>query len=87
MHNISASRTPSKSLFLLVTIVFLTGHKVARYVRSLAPLTPLTRSAALRLPTLASLARSIPGLAHSFRSLPRGTVEVHESVFIAHSKI
>ena len=74
------------SLFLLVTIAFLTGHSVARYVRSLAPLTPLTRSAALRFATLASLARSVHGLAHSLRSLPRGTVEIHESVFMLRSR-
>ena len=35
----------------------------------------------LRSATLASLARSVHGLAHSLRSLPRGTVEIHESVF------
>ena len=62
------------------------GHSVARYVRSLAPLTPLTRSAALRFATLASLARSVRGLAHSLRSLPRGTVEIHESVFMLKSR-
>ena len=56
-------------------------HSVARYVRSLAPLTPLTRSAALRFATLASLARSVHRLAHSLRSLPRGTVEILEYVF------
>merc|ERR1712168_399534 len=71
----------SMGLLLVVTIAFLTGHSVTRYVRSLAPLTPLTRSAALRFATLASLARSIHGLAHSLRSLPRGTVVIHESVF------
>ena len=70
-----------KGLFLVVTIAFLTGHSVARYVRSLAPLTSLTRSAALCFATLASLARSVHGLAHSLRSLPRGTVEIHEYVF------
>jgi len=64
-----------------VTIAFWKSHSVARYVRSLAPFTPLTCSAALRFATLASLARSIHGLAHSLRSLPRGTVEIHESVF------
>ena len=68
----------SKGLFLLVTIAFLTGHSVARYVCSLAPLTPLTRSAALRS---LRYARSVHGLAHSLRSLPCGTVEIHESVF------
>ena len=51
------------------------GHLVARYVRSLAPLTPLTRYAALRSATLTSLASSIHGLAHTRRSLPRGTVK------------
>ena len=35
----------------------------------------------LRSATLASLARSIHGLAHSLSSLPRGMVEIHESVF------
>merc|ERR1712168_840805 len=71
----------SMGLFLVVTIAFLTGHSVARYIRSLAPLTPLTRSAALRFATLALLARSIHGLAHSLCSLPCGTVEINESVF------
>ena len=52
----------------------------SRYVRSLAPLTPLTRSAALRSAPLRSL-RSVHGLAHSLRSLPRGTVEILEYVF------
>ena len=61
------------------------GHSVARYVRSLAPLTLLTPSAALRFATLALLARSVHGLAHSLRSLPRGTVEIHESVFMLKS--
>ena len=64
-----------------MTIAFLTGHSVTRYVRSLAPLTPLTRSAALNFAMLALLARSVHGLGHSLRSLPRGTVEIHESVF------
>jgi len=49
---------------------FLTGHFVARYVRSLAPLTPLIRSAALHFAMLALLIRSVHGLAHSLRSLP-----------------
>ena len=57
------------------------GHSVARYVLLLAPLTPLTRSAALRFATLTTLARSVHGLAHSLRSLPRGTVEILECVF------
>ena len=51
---------------------------VARYVLSLAPLTLLTHSAALRFAMLASLARFVDGLAHSLRSLPRGTVEILE---------
>ena len=38
---------------------------VARYVRSLAPLTPLTRSAALCFAILVLLAHSVHGLAHS----------------------
>ena len=58
------------------------GHSVARYVCSLAPLTPLTRSAGLRFAALALLAHSIHGLAHSLRSLPRGMVEIHEYVFM-----
>ena len=45
---------------------------VARYVRSLTPLTPLTRSAAQR---------SVHWLAHSLCSLPRETVEIFEYVF------
>ena len=45
------------------TIAFLTGHSVARYIRSLAPLTP---SAALHFATLA----------YSLCSLPHGTVEI-----------
>ena len=57
------------------------GHSVACYVRSLAPLTPLTCSAALRFAMLALLARSVHGLAHSLRSLPRGTVENLECVY------
>ena len=73
-------------LFLLMTIAFLTGHLVARYVRSLAPLTPLTCSAALHFATLASLAHSVHRLAHSLRSLPRGTVEIYESVFTLKSR-
>ena len=59
---------------------------LARYVRSLALLTPLTRYAALRFntlcfATLASLARSVQGLAHSLCSVPRGTVKILEYVF------
>ena len=49
-----------------------------RYVRSLAPLTPLTRSAALNFAMLALLAHSVHGLAHSLCSLPHGTVEILE---------
>ena len=52
-------------------------------VRSLVPLTPLTRSAVLRcgtLTSLCSLACSVHRIAHSLRSLPRGAVEVHERV-------
>ena len=60
---------------------FWKGHSVARYVHSLAPLTPLSRSAVLRFAMLASLARSIHGLAHSLRLLPCGTVEILEYVF------
>ena len=63
------------------SIAFLTGHSVARYVRSLAPLSPLTRSAALCFATLASLTCSIHRLAHSLCSLPRETVVSHKSVF------
>ena len=47
----------------------LEGHSVAHYIRSLAPLTQLTRSAALRFATLASLARSVYGLPHFAHSL------------------
>ena len=51
---------------------FLMGHSVARYVRSLAPLTPLrsAHSAALHFAMLASHAHSACGLAHSLCSLP-----------------
>ena len=67
-------------------VAFLAGHAVARYVRSLAPRTPLTRYAALCYAalcyaTLTSLAHSIHGLAHSLRSLPRGTIEIHNYAF------
>ena len=57
------------------------GQSVARYVRSLAPLTPLTpqRSASLRS---LLLVRSVHGLAHSLCSLPRGTVDILEYVFM-----
>ena len=82
--DIEASDTDSgreRGRFKSETIAFLTGHSVASYVCSLAPLTLLTRSAALRFATLASLARSVHGLAHSLRSLPRGTVEILEYVF------
>merc|ERR1712168_1620344 len=65
----------SMGLFLVVTIAFLKGHSVARYVRSLAPLTSLTRSAALRFATLASLARFVHELAHSLHSLPCGRLK------------
>ena len=51
------------------TIAFLISHLVARYVRLLAPLTPLTHYAALCFATLPSLARSIHRLAHSLCSL------------------
>ena len=60
---------PTMGLFLLVTIAFLMGHSVARYVRSLAPLTPLTRSATLHFARLALLARFIHRLAHSLSGL------------------
>ena len=58
--------------FYSKTIAFLTGHLVARYIRSLAPLTPLTHSAVL---CLAPLARSVHRFSHSLRSQPNGTVE------------
>ena len=51
------------------------GHSVARYFRSLAPLTQLTHSTALRFATLVLLARFIHGLTHLVCSLP---VEIHE---------
>ena len=57
---------------------FLTGHSVARYVRSLAP---LTRSAALGFTMLALLASSVHGLTHLLHSVPRETVEINEYVF------
>ena len=55
----------------------LKGHSVARYIRSLAPLTPLTRSTALRfapqrsasLRSLRSLAPFTGSLTHSAHSL------------------
>ena len=62
-------------------------HSVARYVLSLAPLTPLTRSAALHFPTLALLPRSVHGLAHSLRSLPHGTVDIHKYVFALKTRL
>ena len=68
-------------LLLLVTTAFLTGHSVALYVRSFAPLSPLTRSAVLRFATLTLLAHSIHRLAHSLCPLPHGTVEIPEYVF------
>ena len=71
-----------EGLFLLVTIAFLMGHSVARYICSLAPLTPLPRSAELRFAMLALLARSVHGLAHSLRSLPHGTVEILEYIYV-----
>jgi len=48
---------------------------LGRYVHLLAPLTPLTCSAALTFIMLASLAHSIHRITHSLRSLPRGTVK------------
>ena len=65
-----------------MTITFLTGHSVARYVRSLAPLTPHSCLAALRLVTLALFDRSMHGIAHSISSLPCWTLEFHEYVFM-----
>ena len=70
-----------------MTTTFWKGHLVACYVRSLAPLTPLTRSAALCFATLASLACSVHGLAHSLRSLPCEIIEIHESVFTLKSRL
>ena len=72
------SHNYNKGLFLVKAIAFLTGHSVARYIRLLTPLIPLTRFTALHF---ATLAQSIHGLAHSLRSLPRGTVEILECVF------
>ena len=57
-------------IFLVKTIVFLTGHSVAGYVHLLASLTQLIR-----------YAHSVHGLAHSRRSLPHGTVKIREYVF------
>ena len=82
---LASSIWSTKAAFLVrvsETIAFLTGHSVARYVCSLAPLTPLTRYAALYLNTLASLAYSVHGLAHSLRSLPRGMVKINEYEFM-----
>ena len=63
---VTKTRAPRlRGRFWSKTIAFLTGHLVARYVCSLAPLTPLTRSAAFRFATLALLAHSVHGLAHS----------------------
>ena len=61
-------------------------RSLATFVRSHRSLAPLTRFAALHYARLASLARSIHGLAHSLRSLPRGTVEIHEYVFMLKSR-
>ena len=74
-----STKTLSKGAFLVRDNRIFTGplHWVARYVCSLAPLTPLACFAVLRsLCSLASLARSVHGLAHSLPSLPRGT-EIH----------
>ena len=55
--------------------------------RSLRSFARTTHSAhSLRSTPLALLARSIHGLAHSLRSLPRGTVEIHEYVFMLKSR-
>ena len=80
---------PLKGLFLLVTIAFRKGHLVARYVRSLAPLTPFIHSAALRFAMIAPLALGFAahGLAHSLRSLPCGMIKIHESVFTLKSHL
>ena len=59
---------------LLAYLALLTGHSVTHFVRLLAPLTPLTRYAALRFATLALLACSVHRLAHSLCSLSHGTV-------------
>ena len=65
---------------MMMAIAFLTGHSVARYVCSLALLTPLTRFAALHCALLASLvlhsrARSLTALTPSWDS------EIHSYVF------
>ena len=74
----------------LCAIVFFMGPVSTRDNRVLkGPLGRSLRSFArtahsahsLRSAMLASLARSVHGLAHSLRSLPRGTVDIHESVF------
>ena len=51
-------------------------------LRLFAPLTPLTRSAALRFAMLALLAHSVHELVHSLRSLPCGAVEILQYVFM-----
>ena len=63
-----------KLLFLLVKSAFVKGHLVARYVHSLASLTALTSSAALRFAMLGLVACSVHRLAFSICSLPRGMV-------------
>ena len=66
--------------FYCLTIAFLMGHWVARYICLLTPLTLLTRFAALYLATLALLTHSIHRFAHSLRLPPCGTVEIFEYV-------
>ena len=56
---------------------------LGRLLRLFARTAHLLRSAPLRY---AHSTHSILGLAHSLRSLPRGTVEIHESVFMLRSR-
>ena len=72
---------------VIITIISYLGPVSTRDNRVLkGPLGRSLRSFArtahsLRSALLALLARSIHRLAHSLRSLPRGTVEIYESVF------
>ena len=62
IKNIKTSKM-IKSAFLVRDNRVLTGYSVARFVHLLAPLTLLTRSAALRFATVVSLARYVHSLA------------------------
>ena len=62
IKNIKTSKM-IKSAFLVRDNRVLMGYSVACFVHLLAPLTPLTRSAALRFATVVSLARYVHSLA------------------------